>query len=128
MLDEKAETEDLTDMPHGKGLGFKYTFDNSKNEKGTSELNINFENLKWLNFDNSRENALNLLWESLVETMQGLMEREDDDQIVRLLLPDLNLFTPQLSKTPSHELPRFLRSLKTLVRQTNCVCVLSCDV
>ena len=94
MLDEKSEQDDQTGGPYGKGLGFKYQFDNSKNEKGTSELAIELENLKWINFDNSKNDSLKLLWENLIETMQSLMEKEDDDQIIRLLLPDLNLFTP----------------------------------
>jgi hypothetical protein len=62
--------------------------------------------------------------------MQSHLANEEDDKIFRLLMPDFNLFMPQLEKdTKSHEngLIKFLRNLKALIRASNAVCVISVD-
>jgi hypothetical protein len=48
------------------------------------------------NWETNDGNPLDKLWDRIVETMQSCLEREDDDKIFRLLLPDLHLFTPLL--------------------------------
>ena len=68
------------------------------------------------------------LWESICEQIQQNLADESDDRIFRLLIPSFEMFLPpQPSRSQQTEIIRFLRNLKTLVRATNCVCLISAD-
>lgn len=56
------------------------------------------------------------------------MESENDDSIFRLLLPSFDqLISSEPTKAEICGIIRFLRNLKALVRQTNCVCLISVE-
>ena len=68
------------------------------------------------------------LWEQICEEIQNNLAAEDDDRIFRLLLPNFDQF---LAAEPTRRditaIIRFLRCLKTMVRATNCICVISVE-
>ena len=56
------------------------------------------------------------------------MSDESDDRIFRILIPSFEQFVPaQPTRTQQTAVIRFLRNLRTLVRATNCVCLISVD-
>ena len=54
--------------------------------------------------------------------IQNNLQTESDNTLFRILIPSFELI-----KSPTHLVARFLKSLKTLVRATNCTCLLTCD-
>jgi len=91
----------------GRGLSIQYKFDNSKPMAATVQNSpshkLNKEdNLTLIQFDNecygkdASKHPLHCLWETICEGMQQKLENEEDDRIFRLVLPDFNLFIPQL--------------------------------
>ena len=56
------------------------------------------------------------------------MDKEDDDRIFRILLPNFDQFMPaQPTRQDISAMVRFLRNLKALVRATNAVCLISVE-
>ena len=134
----------------GRGLAISYKFDNSKPMGSTIVNSISHklnkdELLSLVKFDNEikdlkvmgdpKSQPLAILWEQICEEMQKSLSSEDDDKIFRVLLPDFNLFVPQmleqeaqgLSYFYTNSLIRFLKNLKALVRSCNCTCLISVD-
>ena len=64
------------------------------------------------------------LWEKMVEVIQNNLESESDDRLFRLILPNIGML---LENRTVDESIRFLRSLKSLVRSLNGVCLISVD-
>ena len=129
----------------GRGLSIQYKFDNSKPMASTVQNSLSHkldkdECLTLIQFDNEcyekdpTTHPLHRLWETICEQMQAKLGGEDDDRIFRLVLPDFNLFIPQLMDQAQavHQfytscLIRFLKNLKALVRASNCACLVSVD-
>jgi len=141
-----GEIENKTDnKAMGRGLSIQYKFDNSKPMAATVQNSpshkLNKEdNLTLIQFDNecygkdASKHPLHCLWETICEGMQQKLENEEDDRIFRLVLPDFNLFIPQLmdQSMALHQfhctaLIRFIKNLKSLVRASNCTCLVSVD-
>lgn len=122
----------------GKNFPLIYKFDNSKPMGST--IHNSAQNLlkkeeltSFITFENDASDSLAALWEKIVDEMQQKLSSEDDDQIFRLVLPDFNLFVPQLVSDSQvqgrseNQLIRFLRNLKALVRASNLICLISVD-
>jgi hypothetical protein len=68
------------------------------------------------------------LWEAVCEQIQTKLKNESDDGIFRLLIPSFQLFLGVApTRAQQTAVIRFMRNLKTLVRATNCVCLISLD-
>ena len=83
--------------------------------------------LNHMKFDlDDQQQTLVTLWERICESVQNYLDQEDDDRIFRLLLPDFDRFIPsEPSVKDITGMIRFLRCLQTLVKATNCVCLIS---
>lgn len=75
-----------------------------------------------LNYDKS-QSSLTELWESICNEIQNNLASEEDNTLFRLLLPNFDLFTAN----DTSSVIRFLKCLKSLVRSTNCVCLISVE-
>jgi len=115
-----------------RDLVFRY--DNSK-PMGKAVANLPSHQLNkeqfvvHLPFDQENpETSLVTLWDEIGEEIQNNLASEEDDCIFRLLLPDFNQF---LASEPTRKnttaMIRFLRCLKTMIRSTNCVCLISVE-
>ena len=74
------------------------------------------------------ETTLVTLWEQICEEIQNNLAQEDDDRIFRILLPNFDQFlAPEPSRRDITAMIRFIRCLKTMIRATNCVCLISVE-
>ena len=124
----------VADSGKAKEVGKVFRYDNSK-PMGNAVAN---ESSHLLNkdglmihtaYDQERqESNLIDLWENICEQIQNHLDKEDDDRVFRLLLPNFDQFmAAEATQKDITAMVRFLRNLKTLVRATNCVCLISVE-
>ena len=81
----------------GRGLKIGYKFDNSKQMGDTIHNSISNKLDKDALFHLLKSSSsLSTLWDELLQKIQNCLKDENDDAIVRILVPDINLFMPMM--------------------------------